>query len=62
MNEQKKPMSLEEWEQVAYQQLSSYGFVPNIDCDIYDHPHYEMINATAIRLQADAESLNTLSA
>ena len=55
-------MSLEEWEKVAYQQLSSYGFVPNIDCDIYDHPHYEMINATAIRLQADAESLNTLSA
>ncbi len=55
-------MSLDDWEKVAYERLSSYGFVPNIDCDIYDHPHYEIINATAIRLQADAQDLDTLDA
>lgn len=62
MNEQKNLMSLDDWEKVAYERLSSYGFVPNIDCDIYDHPHYEIINATAIRLQADAQDLDTLDA
>jgi len=62
MNEQKNPMSLDDWEKIAYEKLSGYGFVPNIDCDIYDHPHYEMISATAIHLQADAQSLDTSNA
>jgi len=40
-------MEIEDWEQIAYEKLSENGIVPHIDCDIYDHPQYELISQTA---------------
>lgn len=38
------------WEQIAYTQLCVSGRITNIDCDLYDHPEYTLINETAKEL------------
>ena len=38
------------WEQIAYTQLCASGRIANIDCDLYDHPEYTLINEVAQEL------------
>jgi len=54
---------IENWEQIAYTQLCEVGRIYNIDCDLYDHPEYTLINETAQELAwAEAQDLDTLDA
>jgi|Laugresbdmm110dd_1035094.scaffolds.fasta_scaffold67795_2 hypothetical protein len=49
---------VEDWEQTAYEQLCEAGIIPNLDCDLYDHPQYETIYKTAEYLHEENRNWN----